>query len=139
VGNLAFLPQANLRRGPRTHQNRAQIRLRQIPAIRSTYGVLRVHAGSQIARVRADFDRFSAMSEPRETGWWSRRDLNPRPLVLVFQRDRERIGSPLRPCARDAHLPRPHSTWFNEVSEDQLYCTRKLRKCDEVFPIFRHY
>jgi hypothetical protein len=29
------------------------------------------------AHRRADFERFSAMSENRETGWWSRRDLNP--------------------------------------------------------------
>jgi hypothetical protein len=40
---------------------------------------LRVHASSQIARTRADFERFSEMSENLETGWWSRRDLNSRP------------------------------------------------------------
>src|SRR5216683_8061959 len=34
----------------------------------------------QIARTRADFPQFSEMSDKRETGWWSRRDLNPRPL-----------------------------------------------------------
>src|SRR5713226_1389299 len=39
--------------------------------------VLWVRPGSQIARARADFDRFSEMSENRRTGWWSRRDLNP--------------------------------------------------------------
>src|SRR5579862_497894 len=39
-----------------------------------------VLAHSQIARTRAEFERFSAMFEIRETGWWSRRDLNPRPL-----------------------------------------------------------
>ena len=39
-----------------------------------------VRARSQIARTRADFDRFSDVSEILETEMWSRRDLNPRPL-----------------------------------------------------------
>jgi hypothetical protein len=33
-------------------------------------GALRVRARSRIARTRADFERFSEMSENRETGWW---------------------------------------------------------------------
>ena len=37
----------------------------------------------QIACTRADFDRFSAMSENRGTGWWSRRDLNPRVIYIA--------------------------------------------------------
>jgi hypothetical protein len=38
--------------------------------------VLWVHAGSQIARPRADFDRFSENAEPRRTGWWSEMNSN---------------------------------------------------------------
>jgi hypothetical protein len=45
---------------------------------------LRVHASSQIARTRADFERFSEMSENLETGWWSKRDLNSRPLFIKY-------------------------------------------------------
>jgi len=35
---------------------------------------------TQIAHTRAYFERFSAMSENRETGWWRETDLNRRPL-----------------------------------------------------------
>ena len=44
----------------------------QILAICAAGVVLRVRAQSQIARTRALFERFSEMSENRETGWWSR-------------------------------------------------------------------
>ena len=53
-------------------------------AIRLPEGVLRVRARAQIARTRADSDRFSEMSEDRETGWWSGVDLNPRPRLRHF-------------------------------------------------------
>jgi hypothetical protein len=39
-------------------------------AIHALRDALRVPARSQIARTRADFERFSEMSENRETGWW---------------------------------------------------------------------
>jgi hypothetical protein len=37
-------------------------------------GVVRVHARSQIARTRADFEQFSAMSGNQETEVWSGAD-----------------------------------------------------------------
>src|ERR1039458_2277452 len=46
-------------------------------AIRAAGGVLPVHARWRIACARADFDRFSEISENRGIEWWSRRDLNP--------------------------------------------------------------
>jgi hypothetical protein len=39
-------------------------------AISADGDVLRFDVRSQIARTRADFERFSEMSENRETGWW---------------------------------------------------------------------
>ena len=51
---------------------------RLIPANSAARDVLWVHAQSQIARTRADFERFSEMSETRGTGWWSEMDSNPR-------------------------------------------------------------
>ena len=55
-------------------------RFRLIPANSAARDIPRVHVRSQIARTRADFDRFSEMCGNSRTGWWSRRDLNPRPL-----------------------------------------------------------
>ncbi len=46
---------------------------------------LRVHASSQIARTRADFERFSEMSENLETGWWSEVNSNCRYRFLNCQ------------------------------------------------------
>jgi hypothetical protein len=47
---------------------------------------LRVRARSKIARTRALFDRFSAMSEIRETEMWSKVDLNSQPLFSSSRR-----------------------------------------------------
>src|SRR6202521_2886663 len=44
--------------------------------ISTDQGVLWVRASSQIARTRADFALFSAMSETAETEVWSKVDLN---------------------------------------------------------------
>jgi NAD(P)-dependent dehydrogenase (short-subunit alcohol dehydrogenase family) len=44
-------------------------RVCQILSIRVEASRSPVHPRSQIARARADFDRFSAMSESLETGW----------------------------------------------------------------------
>ena len=49
-------------------------------AIQAAGDVLRVPVQSQIARARADFERFSEMRGNLGTEVWSRRDLNPRPL-----------------------------------------------------------
>jgi hypothetical protein len=34
----------------------------------------------QFVRRRADLERFSAIHRKRQTGWWTREDLNRRPL-----------------------------------------------------------
>jgi hypothetical protein len=41
---------------------------------------------ARIARTRADFDRFSAISKNLETEMWSRVDLNSRPPISHFHR-----------------------------------------------------
>jgi hypothetical protein len=56
-------------------------RFRRFRAIWTPGDALRVHARSQIARTRADFDRFSEMRKNVETGWWTQQDLNLRPLA----------------------------------------------------------
>ena len=56
----------------------------QILAICAAGVVLRVRAQSQIARTRADFDRFSDISENLETEMWSREDLNCWPPLRLF-------------------------------------------------------
>src|ERR1700675_4015839 len=43
-----------------------------------------IHGLDKIARTRANFARFSEVSGNRETGWWSRRDLNSRPQLRLF-------------------------------------------------------
>jgi hypothetical protein len=69
---------------------------------------LRVHASSQIARTRSDFERFSEMSENFETGRWREGDLD-------FQYpsfDRVQTGGKEQgpnsfesgPCSRDLEL-----------------------------------
>jgi hypothetical protein len=55
----------------------------RIPALTSRRRVLRVRSQSQIARTRADFERFSEMSENLETGWWGGKDLNRRPTHRI--------------------------------------------------------
>ena len=59
-----------------------------------------VRARSQIARTREDFERFSVMSENRESGWWSRRDLNPRPLRC----ERSALPAELLPHPKETQL-----------------------------------
>ena len=51
----------------------------QIRAICAAAGVLRVRARARIARTRADFERFSEMSETPETEVWSEQDVNFQP------------------------------------------------------------
>ena len=57
---------------------------RLIPANSAVRDVLRVHAQSQIARIRADFERFSKKCRKEWTEWWSKRDLNSRPLFIKY-------------------------------------------------------
>jgi hypothetical protein len=65
-------------------------------------GSLWVGLRRQIARTRADFPQFSEMSDKRETGWWSRRDLNPRPLRC----ERSALPAELLPhCRNDIMTP----------------------------------
>src|SRR6266851_5608334 len=60
---------------------------RLIPANSAVRGALRVRAQSKIARTRADFGRFSKKCKKRWTGWWSKRDLNPRPHTHRMSRE----------------------------------------------------
>ena len=57
---------------------------RLIPANSAVRDVLRVHAQSQIARIRAHFERFSKKCRKEWTEWWSKRDLNSRPLFIKY-------------------------------------------------------
>lgn len=53
-------------------------------------GVLPVHLQSQIARTRAVCERFSAMAEDRETGWWmtqSDANCSPASNSLIIRED----------------------------------------------------
>jgi hypothetical protein len=59
-------------------------RIREIWAICALDVSLGSALRRQIARTRADFPQFSEMSDNRETGWWSRRDLNRRPLRFTL-------------------------------------------------------
>jgi len=69
---------------PRTQVNRPQRGIGRFGRI----GLKETFSGSaprsQIARTRADFDRFSEMSENLETEMWSRVDLNSRPPLRLF-------------------------------------------------------
>src|ERR1019366_9915882 len=76
-------------------------------AIRAAGGVLPVHARWRIACARADFDRFSEISENRGIEWWSRRDLNPRPLRC----ERSALPAELLPH------PRPRRNYYCEITD----------------------
>ena len=58
----------------------------RISPIRAAGDALRVRAQSRIARARADFERFSEMSENRGTEWWSEQDLNFQPRFSSARR-----------------------------------------------------
>src|SRR5271157_1667128 len=58
----------------------------RILAIRVAQGVLRVPVRSQIARTRADFERFSEVSETLQTEVWSEQDLNFQPRFSSARR-----------------------------------------------------
>jgi hypothetical protein len=64
---------------PWTQQNRARIGFAVFPLSAPPEPRSPGRAQSKIARTCADFERFSERSENLRTGWWSRRDLNPRP------------------------------------------------------------
>ena len=63
----------------------------QIMAIQGAGDVLRVPVRSQIARARADFERFSEMRGNLGTEVWSRVDLNSRPLLRLSSQNCPRI------------------------------------------------
>jgi hypothetical protein len=69
--------------GSDTGKSRAG-RIREIWPICAHDASLWVRMRRQIVRARADFAQFSEMSDNRETGWWSRRDLNRRPLRFTL-------------------------------------------------------
>jgi len=67
---------------PWTQQNSGRIGFAAFCHLAPAAASLRVHASSQIARTRADFERFSEMSENLETGvWMTQSDANRSPAV----------------------------------------------------------
>jgi hypothetical protein len=79
-------PQANLRRGSADPAKSRADRFCRLPAIRAAGVVLRVRAGSRIARTRAVTYRFSDISENLETEWRSEQGLNFQPCFSSARR-----------------------------------------------------
>jgi hypothetical protein len=79
-----FSSQANQRRQSSDLGKSRREKKWPISTNRRGNGILWVRARSRIARTRALFDRFSAMSADLETGVWSRVDLNWRPPLRLF-------------------------------------------------------
>src|ERR1700680_1402344 len=79
-------------------------RIREIWPICAHDLSLWVRLRRQIGRPRACSAKCSEMSDKRETGWWSRRDLNPRPLGC----ERSALPAELLPHRRNGFMTPGH-------------------------------